>query len=388
MAVLTGFCLLLESSATVLAGSWGTVEAWDEEDSAWDARDELAEMWPDRVSASSTLSEEGYDHEAYNLLDYDEETDWAEGVPGSGAGEYVDFYFPTGTELCGFSILPGFYKTRKLFLQNGAPLTVNLRMGSFTENFDLGSYAEKYGALDGDGIFFPFSSPIVVEGPIRLLVLSVREGSLYQDLCISEVHFFGESDDSFEGISDWRLDKAQALTSQQMEKLVSFCYHLYRYRRDGARAKKGTVEASSLTPEEMAYGLYWYVSQKLDDRIWASPNWQYEAAYTRDLESMLYELYGGSGYEAWDIFEEAYILWKDGDVSYVEGEETQYSGAFVFRSWKSLGLVDGSLVLSGNVASYRQDTKRYEVNRTFQAYFRPTRAKTLYGWRLERLEIN
>ena len=390
-AALLGFVCFLYNPFIPEGKCYSRTESWDVEEvlTDWDSpTSELTEMWPNKVTASSVLKETGYDHSPQNLLDYDEETDWCEGVTDTGAGEYVEFTFTKGTELCGFSILPGFYKSQKLFNENAAPLRINLRMGDFTQNYDLTPYCNRYGMLDSEGIYFPFPSTLVVDKPIRLLILSVREGTRYGDCSITEVHFFGEPDDSFYGVSDWKTEKVLSLTKKQIEHLVSFSYNLYRFRRNGAKAKKGILDVESLTDEEIAYGLYWYTCQNLDDRLWSPPPWSYHAGYTQDFKAILTELFPGASSSAWSTFRDSYVLWREGTVSYVQGDvDLDFTNSFVFSDYLSRGIVDKTLLISGNVCSYDEAKNRYVAKMQFQAYFVPAKTQALYGWQFQRLEI-
>ena len=152
-----------------------------------------AEIQPTRISASSTLYEEGYDYSPYQVTDWNWDTCWAEGAYGSGAWECLTFTFPSQYELTSFSILPGFWKRDDLFYKNAAPKKIQISSGSYCETFDLSSCLSSYGKASSEGFRFSFSSPLSCLSSIQVSIQSVREGNTYADCCITELHFYGRT---------------------------------------------------------------------------------------------------------------------------------------------------------------------------------------------------
>ena len=86
-----------------LQSMWGgytlqSVNTWTEKSTNQDKAEGQKNPLAFRVSASSTLQEEGYDHSTAALLDRNPVTCWIEGVDGVGIGEYLLFDSEAKTE--------------------------------------------------------------------------------------------------------------------------------------------------------------------------------------------------------------------------------------------------------------------------------------------------
>ncbi len=159
---------------------------------------EPAVLTPLQITASSELEPYHSAIPPYPLFtyyasyvdDWDPDTAWNEGAPGSGTGEYLDLVYPEGTVLTGMLIYPGFYSTDELFYQNNAPTSLKISCGDVTETVSIGSYAEQW--QNGfQGMYTDLETPIVCSGPVRVTIESIRTGNTYDDACISELHFYG-----------------------------------------------------------------------------------------------------------------------------------------------------------------------------------------------------
>ena len=162
-----------------------SVMALDEDGRGYD------EMIPTQITASSTLGEEGFSHDPIQMTDYNWSSDWCEGASGSGVGESLTFTFDPRETIDAFTILPGFWKSEKLFYENAAPTKIRLSCGSFSQTFDLSECLD-YGNATLGGYPFSLSQVVTLEDPLVLTILEVREGSRYEDCSITELHFFGE----------------------------------------------------------------------------------------------------------------------------------------------------------------------------------------------------
>ncbi|MBQ3391785.1 MAG: hypothetical protein IJG52_00045 [Lachnospiraceae bacterium] len=131
------------------------------------------------VYSSSTLG--GGDYDVYNLFDGDVRTAWVEGVPGYGAGEFVELGIPAGTKISYMGMIGGYHKSEDLFYKNSAPAEIAIVSGNqvvyCTSNPQYG-YMEEF--------TFP---AIVSNGSVRVYITAVRPGSAYSDTCISEIWF-------------------------------------------------------------------------------------------------------------------------------------------------------------------------------------------------------
>ncbi|GEM_PF-6583215 len=142
------------------------------------------------LESSSTLWEPGYDHNAYNLMDNSLSTEWTEGAPGNGVGEYVNYYIPNGTSISGGILYTGHLASEDLFQKNGAPSKLRVSSGNVSAVVDVTAYADSYFACR-TGYSFSFNPPLVSDGIVKVSIESVRDGWLYADACISELRFTG-----------------------------------------------------------------------------------------------------------------------------------------------------------------------------------------------------
>lgn len=69
------------------------------------------------IKASSTLEADGYDYNAYNLVDGDRTTAWTEGTDGDGINEYVTFQYEKQINFTGISIRNGYQKVETYFIR-------------------------------------------------------------------------------------------------------------------------------------------------------------------------------------------------------------------------------------------------------------------------------
>jgi hypothetical protein len=150
-------------------------------------------LYSDAIDASSFLwgdwnrFVENY-HPNY-VGDDDPKTAWVEGVPGSGAGQWVRLQVTPldGTTRVRLKIRNGYQKSKELFAANARAKDVVVRL--------LPSRAEVKATLtDSDGWQEVIvSQPVGALRAIELRVGSVYEGTKYQDLCISDVAVYASS---------------------------------------------------------------------------------------------------------------------------------------------------------------------------------------------------
>lgn len=140
------------------------------------------EMLPDDAyaycEASSTYTEAFATHIVTNLLDDNPKTNWAEGVPGNGEGEYVDFEFVTEELVAGFVIAAGNHSSDEFYDKNARPKGIVLTFSDgSTKEFALKDVKRE------QTVFFNTAIPTK---SIRLTIRSVYPGSEWEDTVISE----------------------------------------------------------------------------------------------------------------------------------------------------------------------------------------------------------
>lgn len=140
------------------------------------------------VSSSSTL--QGDDVTSYygpnNLIDGDYSTGWAEGVSGTGVGEWFQVDFSSPQEVHGIAICPGYAKSQKLFAQNGCPTAIRVYFSDGT-TMDATLQDSLTSGVEMQGIS---TETTHTTDYIRVEIVSVRPGSYYDDTVISEFSFY------------------------------------------------------------------------------------------------------------------------------------------------------------------------------------------------------
>jgi hypothetical protein len=141
---------------------------------------------PVKVTASSVLADPKTPgrYGPANLLDEDPNTIWAEGAASTGAGEWVELSFPSGTPVYAFLVMPGNPKSAQLYQANARPkkakLELNLAEGRQL-SYDL-DFPKDFPA--GGAIYVEYGRDLAIESA-RLTVVSVWPGSKYKDLCLA-----------------------------------------------------------------------------------------------------------------------------------------------------------------------------------------------------------
>lgn len=143
-----------------------------------------------KITASSVLYEEGYSYNLENLIDQDPSTCWSEGATGNGIGESVTYDFKGGVRsVRGLAIMPGFHKSEDLLKKNGKPVSISI------EGICPGQPRQEFtytlpGTSDiGEMIYLDFGGAIDMT-ECTVTIEEVREGSKFDDCCISEMYFF------------------------------------------------------------------------------------------------------------------------------------------------------------------------------------------------------
>ena len=361
-------------AAAFLATAWQAPVLAALEDGKEEAT--FQELTPTKIYASSTLYEEGYDHSVWNLLDFDTTTDWAEGASGFGYGEYLEFTFPMNTVLKAVNCAPGFLKTENLFFRNGAPSRLTFACGDMSTELDYSAYTTVYEPMDW--AYLELKTPLLVTGPVRVTISDVREGSYYEDTCISELHFWGYAG---------KEPEEAELSTYQMRELSSLASHLYRFHTK-EQLLPMSLGPQNMTEEDYAFGLYWYQYNMLDDRISYDGDGE-NVARMSDLYQIVSELFMGGMEDAFSLFQEEYVLWQDGSgFAHMNGTgDFGDAGSFVFDDVYSDGMEGDRLCLKGSIKEYSPYTGDYEYSKNFRAYFYPNKSQTMYGWRFAELVV-
>lgn len=161
-------------------------------------------LHPRRVSASSFL-QNGWNQMEQNYLppyaaDDDPATAWVEGAVGSGDGESLLWFGPHLQRARAFKVYlrAGYQKSRSLYQKNSRPRRV--RLAPFVAQGDQQAPAgapveiELADQLGWQEVLVP-TAPRV--SGLRLTVLSIYPGSVYEDTCLSDLRVYVSGDDPY-----------------------------------------------------------------------------------------------------------------------------------------------------------------------------------------------
>ncbi|MEO0620145.1 MAG: discoidin domain-containing protein [Pseudomonadota bacterium] len=136
----------------------------------------LGEYCVSSVLASSDAN--ASDYGPRSLFDGSDRTGWAEGVSGSGEGEWVVIAFERPTKISGLFLKNGFAKSRRLFKRNGALRTVDIRLSN-------GATFRRKVANHTRFQWLRFDSSEVTW--VQMRIGSVRKGTRHADTVINEL---------------------------------------------------------------------------------------------------------------------------------------------------------------------------------------------------------
>lgn len=117
------------------------------------------------------------------VIDENYDTAWVEGVEGNGTNEWILLEADEEIEVNGMQIINGYLKTWDLYLQNN-------RLKKIVIEFSDNSTMEK--ELNNEMFNFQnidFNKTIKTQF-IKIIIVEVYEGSIYDDTCISEIRIY------------------------------------------------------------------------------------------------------------------------------------------------------------------------------------------------------
>ena len=142
------------------------------------------------VSASSHLPTDRWgQYQPWMATDGSLRTAWAEGVAGSGVGEWIELRFPGTIEVHSIGIDVGYDKNADVFYKNNRIKKVTLIFSS-GEQVDLG-FADKQGMQTVPLVRAP--GPNIETTFIRVVIEEVFPGWKYNDTCLAEIEVWGST---------------------------------------------------------------------------------------------------------------------------------------------------------------------------------------------------
>ena len=133
------------------------------------------------AAASSQLK--GEDYAPNNVLTYDHTKCWAEGVPGNGEGEWIEFTLKDPVPLAQIGFINGLSKTEKLYYANNRIKTLEIKVddGQPTKV----ELPDEYCSDEEYLVTLPENEAAAHK--VRLTIVAVYPGTKYQDTCLSKV---------------------------------------------------------------------------------------------------------------------------------------------------------------------------------------------------------
>lgn len=143
------------------------------------------------VSASSTLEAAGYNYDVSNLTDLDASTCWADGESGNGTGETITFSSGQAQIVRGLAVLPGYCKSEDLYTKNAASSAVRIEYDGQTTEYTIDDADLTYNSSDpmAGTVYIDFGQEIQIS-ECKVTITGVRDGSKYDDCCISEMYLY------------------------------------------------------------------------------------------------------------------------------------------------------------------------------------------------------
>ncbi len=135
------------------------------------------------ASASSVVSQAGYDNSAMVAVDDLLETSWQEGVGGNGEGQYLEVYLDQEQSVKYLVLYLGNWRSQDWFYDNNRPQSLTIQIGDYTTTQEF---------PDGQTVHCIELSQPVQASRVRLTINSVYGGRDWQDTCIAEVMAYGE----------------------------------------------------------------------------------------------------------------------------------------------------------------------------------------------------
>lgn len=148
--------------------------------------DDYVPIFTEIEASSELVSSKGTVYKAQNVC-YDNDDCWAEGVDGTGKGEWIMYTAKKEQKVKGVEIINGFAKSANLYNQNGKIKTVRFEFSdgsSYTADLTVHSNATSDNYRTYDYIELPYT---VSTTYIKIVIVDAVKGSKYDDTCITMI---------------------------------------------------------------------------------------------------------------------------------------------------------------------------------------------------------
>lgn len=129
--------------------------------------------------ASSTIEQDLVENDALFVFDDDDTTNWQEGVPGSGIGEYIEFTFDQSYPVEYMTFKLGNWKTEEYYNENYRPKALTISSGDYKETITFADEKQE---------FLVQLAPEVDMTNIRITIADVYDSHVeWEDTPITEI---------------------------------------------------------------------------------------------------------------------------------------------------------------------------------------------------------
>ena len=341
-------------------------------------------LYADKTSATSTLS--GGTYEVYNMFDNDYSTAWVEGAKANGEGESIDLTFEKGTVITEILICPGYYKSRKLFYANAAPTLITVSSGKTGYSFDISGCAFSFDKVS-ETLIIP--EPLVLkDGILTITIDNVREGTAYQDTCISELAVFGIDASSKAAQLIAKGEEVTIISESAIHYLTSEAMHFSQMQAESFDDLTGLYTMKGADVSVKAFLVYWYVYNVNDRRITASDDQMCSIVTEEDVSDIYKELTGSELDEAaYQTILNDYVTELEDEGMYFEatgdfGDAFRYPDPHV-----ELEMKNGKLLVKGNYCVYSNEEQAYVPTNSYVLYLVEGGPQSLGGYRLNKVVV-
>ena len=341
-------------------------------------------LYANNTKATSTLP--GGTYEVFNLFDNDYTTAWVEGAKDNGEGESIDLTFEKGTVITEIQICPGYYKSRKLFYANAAPTSIIVSNGKTEYTFDISGCAFSFDMVSE---ILTMPEPLVLkDGTLSITIDSVREGTAYQDTCISELSVYGLYASSKEAqlIADEK--EVILLSESAVFNLISEAMYFSQMQAETYDDLTGLYTMKSADINVKAFLVYWYSYNVNDERITTSDDQMCSIIADEDVSDIYKELTGCEMDEAaYQTLLNDYVTELEDEGMYFEatgdfGDGGRYSDPHI-----ELELKNGKLLIKGDYYSYSNEEQSYVPTNSYVLYLVEGGPQRLGGYRIYKVVV-
>lgn len=151
---------------------------------------------PVNIAWAEATSELNQNNPISNTFDGNLETCWQDGVDGNGEGEVLTYYFEQPCNIVGVDIINGRVINEENYYENNRIRSMTLYYllnGEETDSWVLENMSDAYSR---EAVYYQRelgekNKTYHCDG-IKIVINSVYEGSVYDDLCLTEIKFYNE----------------------------------------------------------------------------------------------------------------------------------------------------------------------------------------------------